>query len=237
MKTFFLSLTCILMLSGCAQKHHLRYNPDLESRRLEPINLNVEIKIDSILLKGFKTDVSLWENIFEDTYYFPELKEDIQKAIIEDLRYDLFPLEGDPAEISVNVKTRFDFKTDRHDNNFLVVTGGVLFGCLIGGYLHPTPEGQPPDISIYKSMAIGASIGGTVGVIIYSILDKDLGDAWLSCEILDRNEVLIASYEAKSEKRKKGEQKVLQATLNEALSDIKSQIDRDREKILEAVME
>jgi len=46
----------VLIISGCVHKVHLKYNPDLEERLLEPINLKTEIKIDPIMFLGTVLD-------------------------------------------------------------------------------------------------------------------------------------------------------------------------------------
>jgi hypothetical protein len=253
MKTFF-SILCILMLLGCAQKHHLRYNPDLEERRLEPINLRTMIRIAPIMVEGYTTDAPFLT--FLTGHYFPTLKEDIKDVIRKDLRYDLFPLEGDSAEILVNVRTRFDFYVEPVPYKFLVnpliIIGGTITGAfLIGYYLEPFGEpvesGMGPDIPGTCNMCLGGTTGCLAGGIVNISLDKALSDTWVFCDILDRNAAIIASYTAKVIKKKNknffsagknpDEHQVLQASLSEALSDIKSQIDKDREKILEAVKE
>ncbi len=250
MKTFFLSILCILMLSGCAQKVYLRYNPDLESRRLEPINLRTAIRIAPIMLEGYTTDAPFLT--FLKGYYFPTLKEDIKSVIRKDLRYDLFPIEGDPAEILVNVKTRFIFYIEpvpyKSLVNPLIVIGGGIAGCLISSYLEPFGEpvepGMGPDLPGTFNMCCGGITGGLMGAVVNSSLDKALGNTWIFCDVLDRNDTLIATYTAKVIKKKNknffsssknpDERQVLQASLSEVLSDIKSQIDKDREKILES---
>jgi len=251
MKTLFLSIICILMLSGCAQKVYLRHNPDLEGRRLEPIKLRTVIRIAPIMLDGYTIEAPFFT--FSTGHYFPTLTEDIEGIIRKDLRGNLFPLEGDPAEILADVKTRFIFRNDpipyKSLVNPLVLIGGGIAGCLIGNYLEPfggpVEPGLGPDIPGTCNMLCGGIIGGLVGGIVNVSMDKALSDTWISCDILNKNDMLIATYTAKVIKKKNrnffssgknpDELKVLQASLNEALSDIKSQIDKDREKILEAV--
>jgi len=239
------------LLTGCAEKVHLKYDPDLEGKRLEPINLSAEIKIAPIMLEGYTTDAPFLT--FLTGYYFPTLKEDIKSVIRKDLRYDLFPLEGDPAEVFVNVKTRFIFYIEpvpyKPLINPLIIIGGTISGCLIGYYLEPFGEpvepGMGPDLPGTCNMCCGGITGSLIGAVVNISLDKALGDTWVFCDVLDRNGTLIATYTSKvikeknknsfSSSRNPDEHQVLQASLSEALSDIKSQIDRDRKKILESV--
>lgn len=252
----------MLMLSGCATNNlHLKHNPDWEGKRLEPIELKSEIKIDSISIKGFKTDVSLWEKLFESPSYFPTLKEDIEKAIIKDLRYDLFPMEDDSSDIFINVKADFGFKKEffQLQHTLLISTGAAIVGGLVGYAFQPFEmtsayPGSCLDFSDHKreinTILISGCFVGGANIVISAFGDKNLGTSWISCEILDKKGSLISRYEKKIKIKKNNasfefsfnlfdckpkEQKILEATLREALSDIKSQIDRDREKILEAV--
>lgn len=252
MKRSLALIICVLIFSGCAQKVYLRYNPDLESRRLKPINLRTMIRIAPIMVEGYTTDAPFLT--FLTGHYFPTLKEDIKDVIGKDLRYDLFPLEGDPTEILINVRTRFNFYIEpvsyKSLVNPLIIIGGTITGAfLIGYYLEPFGEpvepGTGPDIPGTCNMCLGGTTGCLVGGIVNISLDKALSDTWVFCDVLDRNDALIATYTAKVIKKKSKnffssginpeERQVLTETLDEALGDIKSQIDRDREKILEAV--
>jgi len=262
MKTLFSTIICMLMLSGCAStKLHLKHKPDRGEKLLDPIELETEIKVDSISIRGFKTDVSLWEQLFESPSYFPTLKEDIEKVIIKDLRNDLFPLEGDSAEIFVNVKVGFGFKKEFLQLEYILLasTGAAIVGGLIGYAFQPFEmtgdyPGSCLDFSDVRREMNTILISGcfVVGanIVIAAFWEKNVGISWISCEILDKKGAFISQYEKKIKIKKNNasfnfsfnlfdvrtkEQKMLEATLKEVLSDIKSQIDRDREKILEAV--
>ncbi len=252
MKRPFSLLICILMFAGCVDEVRLRYDPALEGKRLAPINLNTDIKVESIVLKGYITEVSSREDYYDDGlfrsgHYFTSLKEDIEEAIEKDLRYDLFPLENASSEIFVNVKAKFtsNYAPLRHKDLIFVGTNIACdLGCLFITYPQEDDDALEVGMSwgcasmlwFFTTGCIWASIGHTV--------DKVTASTWVFCDILDKNKKSIASYETeiKREKRldfirSKGNptaRQILQSTLSEALSDIKSQINRDREKILEA---
>lgn len=253
MKTIFLSIICILIFTGCVDEVRLRYNPDLEGRRLAPINLNAEIKIDSILIEGYITEVASREDyytdgFFRDGHYFISLKEDIEKEIIKDLRYDLFPLENDTAEIFVNVKGRFNsnYAPFRHkDLTFVGTNIACDLGCLFIIYNQENIDHLEAGMSWGCTSILGFITTSCIWACFEHTVDKVSANTCIFCDILDKNGKLLASYETEIKREKKldfirskgnpAARQILQSTLRKALSDIKSQIDKDREKILETI--
>ncbi len=245
----------LFLLVGCVDEVRLRYSPDFEERRLAPINLNTEIEIDSILIEGYITEVASREDyytdgLFMDGHYFTSLNEDIEGAIKKDLRYDLFSLKGDTDEIFVNVKAKFtsNYAPLRHKDFIFVGTNIACdLGCLFITLNQEDVSSLEAGMSWGCASILGFFTTSCIWGCIQHTFDKVSGNTCISCDILDKNKRFIATYESKTKRKKnldfirsKGNptaRQVLHATLSETLSDIKSQIDRDREKILESVRE